>query len=77
MSKLPVLKAREVLKVLKKEGFSEFHRVGSHIQLKHDDGRRTTVPMHKGKDIGRGMLASILRQAKIKPERLRELLGKR
>ena len=77
MPKLPILKAREVLKVLKKEGFFEFHRVGSHIQLKHEDGRRTTVPMHKGKDIGRGMLASILRQARINPEKLGELLGKK
>lgn len=77
MPKLPILKAREVIKVLKKEGFFEFHRVGSHIQLKHEDGRRTTVPMHKGKDVGRGMLASILRQAKIKPEKLSELLGRK
>jgi len=74
MPKLPILKAREVLKILKSEGFFEFHRVGSHIQLKHKDGRRVTVPMHKGKDTGRGMLSSILKQAKIKPERLRNLL---
>jgi len=77
MPKLPILRAREVLKALKTEGFFEFHRVGSHIQLKHEDGRRVTVPMHKGKDIGRGMLHSILEQAKIKPTDFLKLLEKR
>jgi predicted RNA binding protein YcfA (HicA-like mRNA interferase family) len=74
MPKLPILEAREILKALKKEGFFEHHQVGSHIQLKHKDGRRVTVPMHKGKDIGRGMLSSILKQAKIEPEKFRKLL---
>lgn len=76
MSKLPILNAREVLKALKKEEFFEFHRVGSHVQLKHEDGRRVTVPMHKGKDIGRGMLHSILEQSGIEPADFLKLLKK-
>ncbi len=40
MPKLPVIKARVLLKTLQKLGFYEYHQVGSHIQLKHPDGRR-------------------------------------
>ncbi|MDP9357303.1 MAG: type II toxin-antitoxin system HicA family toxin [Chloroflexota bacterium] len=33
---------------------------GSHAVLKHPDGRRTTVPMHRGRDIGKGLLHQIM-----------------
>jgi predicted RNA binding protein YcfA (HicA-like mRNA interferase family) len=34
---------------------------GAHWQFEHPDGRRTTVPFHKGRDIGPGLLRKILR----------------
>lgn len=60
MPKLPVLKARELLKLLNKLGFYKHHQVGSHIQLKHSNGRRTTVPYHASHEIKRGTLKSII-----------------
>ncbi|OGZ31792.1 MAG: hypothetical protein A3H02_01925 [Candidatus Niyogibacteria bacterium RIFCSPLOWO2_12_FULL_41_13] len=60
MPKLPIVKARELIRVLRKLGFEEFHRVGSHAQFKRGDGRRTTVPIHSGKDIKKKTLKSIL-----------------
>lgn len=60
MAKLPILKSKELVKVLNKMGFFEFHRVGSHVQLKHTDGRRTTIAIHRGKDIPRGTLKAII-----------------
>lgn len=60
MPKLPVLKARELLKILKKIGFYEHHQVGSHLQLKHPDGRRTTVPCHPKKELRRKTLSAII-----------------
>ena len=51
MPKLPVVKARELIKTLNKLGFYKYHQAGSHIQLKHPDGRRTTVPNHPNKEI--------------------------
>lgn len=60
MPKLPVVKARELLKTLKKIGFYSHHQVGSHIQLKHPDGRRTTIPYHPAKEIRRGTLKAII-----------------
>ncbi len=43
---------REVLKALKHFGFYPESQSGSHIQLKHADGRRLTVPRHNVIKIG-------------------------
>lgn len=60
MPKLPIIKARELLKVLKKHGFYKYHQVGSHIQMKHIDGRRTTIPYHPSQEIRKGTLKAII-----------------
>jgi len=69
MSILPVLAARIVLRVLLRAGFVIIRQVGSHIQLRHpvDPRIRVTVPNH-ARDITRGLLSSILKQAKLTPE---------
>jgi len=56
---IPVLKPQEVLRILETIGFVVVRQRGSHIQLRHDDGRATTVPMHKGRDISPGLLRKI------------------
>jgi predicted RNA binding protein YcfA (HicA-like mRNA interferase family) len=60
MPKLPVVKVKELIRVLNKLGFFEYHRVGSHTQFKHPDGRRITIPIHQGKDVKKGILRGIL-----------------
>lgn len=60
MPKLPVIKASKLLRILKKLGFYKYHQVGSHIQLKHPDGRRTTLPYHPTQEIRRGTLKAII-----------------
>ncbi|EKD84929.1 MAG: hypothetical protein ACD_38C00139G0021 [uncultured bacterium] len=60
MPKLPVVKARQLLKTLNKLGFLKYHQVGSHVQLKHADGRRTTIPYHPTQEIRRGTLKAII-----------------
>ena len=68
MPKLPSLKPREVLKRLKKLGFIEHHQVGSHLTLKHPETkRRAVVPMHL-KDIKKGTLLSLLKEAGVEKE---------
>jgi predicted RNA binding protein YcfA (HicA-like mRNA interferase family) len=45
---IPVLTAREIIKVLKKLGFKNTRKSrGSHFRYVHPDGRKTTVPVHK------------------------------
>ena len=60
MPRLPIVKTRELIRVLTRLGFFEYHRVGSHAQFKHSDGRRVTVPIHYGKDLKSGTLRGIL-----------------
>ncbi len=76
MPKLPVIKAKELLKILLKLGFYKHHQVGSHIQLKHPDGRRTTIPYHPSQEIRRGTLKAILDDLKITTEEFVAILKK-
>lgn len=68
MSKLPVIKSKELIRVLNRFGFFEHHRVGSHAQFKHSDGRRITVPIHSGKDIKKKTLKGIINDLNISVE---------
>ena len=72
---IPVLTAREITKVLKKIGFKNTRKSrGSHFRYVHPDGRKTTVPVHKGKNIGRGLLRKMLRDIELSYEDLTRLL---
>lgn len=50
-----------VLRTLGRAGFYEVSRRGSHVKLKNDTGRTVIVSDHK--EVARGTLRSILRQA--------------
>jgi len=57
---------REILKLLKNDGWIESETRGSHIQLEHSTKKgKVTVPSHSG-DIAKGTLNSILKQAGLK-----------
>ena len=61
------MNAREVLRMLKADGWMEVRSKGSHLQLKHPTKPNlVTLPMHGGKDVKPGTLASIERQAGLK-----------
>ena len=62
MSKLPQITANELIKILEKAGFSVIRQKGSHIFLKHSDGRTTVIPNHPGEKLDRGLLNKILRK---------------
>ncbi|NEU80280.1 type II toxin-antitoxin system HicA family toxin [Nostoc sp. UIC 10630] len=59
MSNIPVLKPQEVVRILENLGFIEVRQKGSHKQFRHEDGRGTTVPFHKGRDISLKLLRQI------------------
>jgi predicted RNA binding protein YcfA (HicA-like mRNA interferase family) len=64
------MNAREVLKLLKADGWTEVRSKGSHVQLKHPaKPGLVTLPMHGSKDIKPGTLASIEKQAGLKLRR--------
>ena len=58
---IPVLKPREVVAILDALGFIEVRQRGAHKQFRHADGRGTTVPFHKGRDISPDLLRKIAR----------------
>lgn len=59
MTKLHPVKAQKVIKALVKLGFEARHTKGSHVFLKHSNGRTTTVPVHAGEEIDRRLLKKI------------------
>ena len=62
MSKLPVIKGRELIKFLESIGFGVIRTKGSHVRLRSEDGRVTTVPVHGNKGIPKGLLRKITRE---------------
>lgn len=75
MTKLPVLSGRELCKALARIRYEIDHQTGSHIILRKQDPphRRLTVPNHK--EIAKGTLRALLRQAGLTNEELLELLS--
>ncbi|MBA2748508.1 MAG: type II toxin-antitoxin system HicA family toxin [Tatlockia sp.] len=59
MSNIPILKPLEVVRILENLEFVDVRQKGSHKQFRHPDGRGTTVPFHKGRDISPTLLRKI------------------
>ena len=77
MSKLPVIAAKTFEKILLLIGFKAVRQKGSHVFYRHPDGRYTTLPHHKGRDISRPLIRQILREIKLSPEEFIDLLKKK
>ena len=75
MPKLPQLTAIQLIKILDKIGFKVIRQEGSHIFLRHEDGRTTVVPDHPGEKLDRGLLLKIIKKdIKISREDFERLL---
>jgi predicted RNA binding protein YcfA (HicA-like mRNA interferase family) len=78
MTRFPALEGKEVVAVLKERGFTEERQRGSHLFMRHADGRATVVPLHSGETIGPGLFAKILRDVELSREEfLRDVKGRR
>lgn len=73
MTKLPQVRPKDLVKALEKAGFIRSRQTGSHLYLKHPDGRLTSVSIHP-KPVPTGTLRAILKQTQLKPEELKELM---
>jgi len=70
LPKLPSLTPKKVIRILEKHGFQLDHSSGSHMVYYHPEKRkRVTVPFHR-RDIPKGTLIAILKQAGIEKEEL-------
>jgi predicted RNA binding protein YcfA (HicA-like mRNA interferase family) len=74
VSALPRVSGREVVHALRKVGYEFDHQRGSHIVVRHVDPphRRITVPDHK--EVAKGTLRAILRQAGLSVDEFKRLL---
>lgn len=63
MTPAPLLKGKE--RALERAGFRVDRSRGSHVFMKHPDGRATAIPTHSGEIIGPGLFRSILRDIEI------------
>ena len=61
--KLPVLSGKEIIKALAKVGFVPIRQKGSHVFLRHADGRRTVVPLHE--EVNKSTVMDIIEQTKL------------
>ncbi len=73
MPKLAPAKPEEIVRVLEKLGFEKIRQSGSHVVFHHSDGRWTTVPLHKGKDVAKGTLSKILKDIGLSYEEFKRL----
>ena len=74
MSRIPLVDAKKLEKLLFYIGFIKIRQKGSHVFYKHQDGRYTTIPHHKGRIITRPLLRQILNQIQITPEEYTKIL---
>jgi predicted RNA binding protein YcfA (HicA-like mRNA interferase family) len=68
--------AEKVVKALSKIGFQPVRQKGSHLFMRHPDGRSTVIPIHPGEELGRGILKEILSDVGMSKEEFLELLDR-
>lgn len=77
MTRLPSLKASEVVKGLRALGFEKMRQKGSHAIFHHNDCRRAPIPIHPAKTISPYFLSDILKQLKINEDEFLQAMGKK
>ena len=77
MTRLPPLKAREVIKGLQALGFERIRQKGSHAIFHHEDCRRAPIPIHPAKTISPYLLSDILKQLEIEEDEFLRAVGRR
>ena len=75
MPKLPIISGKNLLKLLKKYGFLEVRKKGSHVFVRDASGNFSTIiPVHGNEDLGKGLLKSILNDLNVSIEDLVDML---
>jgi len=74
MPPVPSVRGEQIVQALERAGFKLARVSGSHHIMRHPDGRGTTVPVHKGREVARGTLRAILSDISMTIEELQRLL---
>lgn len=74
MPRLPAIRPKEVISILEKKGFILKRVSGSHHVYVHPETkRRVVIPVH-GRDIAKGTLLEILKEAGLSKDELEDFL---
>ncbi len=76
MTRLKVINARKMESLLLSLGFERIRQKGSHVFYRHPDGRTTTIPHHKGRELARPLIRCILHDIDLSPENFHKHLSK-
>ncbi len=57
---------KEMVKLLKKNGFEVVSQNGSHVKLKNSENGRTVIVPYHSKDLKKGLEQGLLKQAGLK-----------
>ncbi len=76
MRDLPALTGADLVSILQKIGFSVDRQRGSHIFMKHPDGRATVIPVHAKETIGPGLFSKIRRDVDLSRDEFLSLIEK-
>ena len=74
MPRLPAVKPREIIQFLEANGFVLDHTSGSHLVFYHPDSKRRAVVPRHNRDIPKGTLMSLLREAGLSRDEFLEFL---
>lgn len=76
MSKLKIITASRMQKLLLRIGFKKVRQKGSHVFYQHADGRVTTVPFHKGRVLAHPLIREILREIELSVDECNKYLSR-
>jgi len=76
LSKLQIINAKTMEKLLFLLGFKKVRQKGSHAFYRQKDGRTTTIPHHKGRVLARPLIKEILKEIEVTVDYYHELLRK-
>ena len=75
--RLPVVSGKEMIAALERVGYSVVRQRGSHVRMRHPESvsrRPVTVPLHR--QLRRGLIRTLLRDASLTLEEFAHLLGR-
>ena len=76
MKPIPIIKGVQLLKILERYGCRVLRTKGSHTRIECRHGKKTTIPVHAGKEVPKGLLRKILYDdLKFSEEQVKEIFG--
>lgn len=63
---------RELLRFLRQQGYEEVRQTGSHLIMEHPERSPLVIPVHRGKDVPKGLFLRILKDAGFTLEQFRK-----